>query len=258
MTRVLVTLLLALSLAPVAPVLARRTGITLINNAISSGGANGSTTGAIDTRGSNFCVAVAFHYDIGAIAVTDSVNGSSGWTPLTDTAGGFAGNTQIWYNANLSSGNVGAAQTFTVSGSGVYAVIGAACFSGVAASPFDVENHAAQTSGTTLQPGSITPGFNNELVIAASGWNAADTSSISGGGFSTILQHQDYGGGNNMGGSMAYLVQSTATATNPTFTGSTGFLTSAAIASFKESTGGGSAFPPGIVNFPIRCCKGVR
>ncbi len=261
MKQIVLALLLALSLAPVAPVLARRTGITLITSGISTGGPNGSSV-TLTTTGANFCVANANYYSTPPTpAVTDSINGSSGWTALTAYAVGFSGNSEIWYNANMSSGNVGVNQVFTVAASSSYSVIGVACFSGVAASPFDVENGHTQSIAHTVAPGSITPNFNNELIFTTAGWTGGeDPMSISGGGFSVVTADTDYGPGNNMGSGFSYIVQGTAGASSPTWTGSgSGFMTSAAIASFKESGGAGPTFPNAIIGMaPIKCCKGVR
>jgi hypothetical protein len=64
-----------------------------------------------------------------------------------------------------------------------------------------------------------------------------------------------YGPGNNLGGASAYLIETTATARNPTWTATDPGNMASTIASFKAATGGGSTFPPALLNAPIRCCR---
>jgi hypothetical protein len=109
-----------------------------------------------------------------------------------------------------------------------------AAFSGViASSPFDVENGTGSSSASSLQPGSIMPSQNNKLVIAAvASGNNGSPFSINGG----FTKNEDEpGAGNTFDVAMAYLIQTSAAAANPTWTASATVDIAAAIASFKSA-----------------------
>jgi hypothetical protein len=92
-------------------------------------------------------------------------------------------------------------------------------FSGANASPFDQENGVS--SGT--QPGSINPSEDGSLIITA---HCAFGGAATVAGFTTVSTA--FAPGTNMAGGMAYYIQPTAAAINPTWS-ETGTL---AIASF--------------------------
>jgi hypothetical protein len=206
----------------------------LIASVGQAGSPNGTTTGAIDTSGANLIVLAPAYYAPGAgLAISDSK--ANTWTALTERGARM----RFYYCLNPT---VGAGHTFTVSGTGVYGSMTAAAFSGAAASPFDLENGAASVSGTTLQPGSITPSEGNELVISAGG-DAMDGTPTPDGGF-TVVARAAFSGGVCFGSHLAYLVQTSAVAANPTWTYTpigTGPEYVAMIASFKAAASGGSA-----------------
>ncbi len=152
---------------------------------------------------------------------------------------------QICYAVNPTPSG---SQTVTISGT-VSAVVFAA-FSGVdTSSPFDQQNGFQNCSGSTCPPGSITPSANNELVVSSLCWTDAGNSSIDSG--MTIIDQIPLVGGVNYGAVLAYIVQTSAGAINPTWTAPTTTVATT-IASFKS---GGAAAPnnvPGIINAPIR------
>lgn len=139
---------------------------------------SGGTTSAINTTGANFIVVGIGNFRDTAVTVTDS--NSNTWTPLTRANGGrYDVATQLFY---CSSAIVGSGHTFTVTGSGVYGNFLVAAFSGVASTPFDVENgNAVDASGQTIQPGSVTPGQANELILTVVGYDDAGTPTIDSG-----------------------------------------------------------------------------
>lgn len=198
-----------------------------------TGGSGGGATAAIDTTGAGLLIAVTnFYFAASGMTVTD--NKSNSWTALTSSVGSASG-CNIWYSVPTS---VGSGHTASLGGTNVFGACIFAAFSGGAATPFDQE---AQQSGTapgagTISTASITPGFNNELVIFG-GSAAEDTSSLvtPSGGF-TIIDNAEAGvSGVNVSGSAAYLIQTSAAAANPTWTINGNFNWATKLASFKVS-----------------------
>lgn len=191
------------------------------------------TTSAIDTRGATLIVVQAASLNYQANSVSDSRGNT--WTALTSINSAIT-YTRLYYCVNPSTS---ASHTFTTAwNSSTYPSMQVAAFSGVAASgAFDQQSVNSGLSSTTIQPGSITPVANNELVVFAnSSANAGATvSSVSVG---TITNNSGGTPGNSVPLCMAYLVQSTATAVNPTFnlSGTAGQLV-AAMATFKANVG---------------------
>jgi len=188
-----------------------------------------ATTGAIDTTGANFLVAVtAYAGAVTGFSFTDSK--SNTWTALTERTAGAAGRERIYYCVPTS---VGSGHTFTLSGATLFGSLCVASFSGgKASSPFDAESGAGATPVSTKQPGSITPAQNSELLIAGLAFSPTGTISIDGG--YTITDQQD--AGDDIGSALAYKIQTYKAASNPTLTkgGSAGQMI-AALASFKAA-----------------------
>jgi hypothetical protein len=206
--------------------------IAFISNAKASAATNNpaTTTGA-DTTGANLLVVVAVTYGSsaasGSATVTDSK--SNTWTSLTDYTNGNS-HIAIWYAKNAT---VGASHTFTLTPhiSGGYPTIFASWWSGAnTTAPQDQANGAASATGTTLQPGSITPGTNNQLVITGISDNDNGNKTVSAG-----FTRQDINQNNSFEcGAWAYQIQTTATAVNPTWTeGTNNVARATAIVSFK-------------------------
>jgi hypothetical protein len=190
-----------------------------------SGG--GFTSGAYDTSGANFIV-VAVQWLTGGSAPTLADSKGNSWTPLTQYGTGPSW-TRLFYAQNASCG---AGHTFTLSATGFgYPTLVMAAFSGVNASAFDVENGAVNGGGgSTLQPGIVTPGVDNCLVVSSFCFNqGGDYGPGVDSGFS-ILDTLPSGGAP---GSLACLVQTTAAAVNPTWTLSSGVQRVATIAVFR-------------------------
>lgn len=184
-----------------------------------------ATTAAIDTTGANLIVLAVNR----AVGVTPTDSKSNTWTSLTSR--GTDPFTTIWYVFNPT---VGTGHTFAVSVGNSYPSIFVSAWSGAVTSPFDAENGASSASASTLQPGSITPSENNELVITVVGSTVEGTTYSINGGF-TITNQVDGADSLAYGGAMAYLIQTTAAAANPTWTLSGVRSCSAAIACFKDT-----------------------
>lgn len=200
--------------------------------AIGAGSPDGNafTTGSLDTSGANLLVASVAWFPGGGIPTLTDSKGNT-WTELTTSTGGNRGN-KIVYTVPSS---VGAGHTFSEAQNGVFASIIVAAFNGSQAIPADVENGALGT-GTAAVSGTITPGINNELVVATVGFDGSggSISSING-SFNLSGQEIAYGSGSHDGCGLAYLIQTTAAAANPTWTINVSVAWAARIGSFKSA-----------------------
>lgn len=173
---------------------------------------NGSgVTGAIDTSTATLLVV-----QIGALnaipiaAPTDSKSNS--WTGLTNFTSASGGAGRLFYSIPTS---VGSGHIFTSGGS--FPSICVQAWSGAAASPFDQEATGQNGAASPADSGgSKTPSANNALIVSA--WAEATTATPTINGGFTISDTAAGIGGTSYGCSMAYLVQTTAAAANPTWT----------------------------------------
>lgn len=241
MTRLLVRCALACSLLVAAsPVDAAIAEVANVSQRFAA--ATGGTTAAINTTGADLIVVSASWYPGGGgntVNITDSK--SNTWTGLTAQAAGVSKN-QLFY---CTSCTVGSGHTFSIVSPGVddiYAVLSVVAFSGAHASPFGAETGQAATGQTSYTAGSLTPSEGNAVVVV--GITANDTASglapSANGGFTS------YGTAaltaNSMGGGIAYLIQTSAAAANPTWSWGGGSTDAAATNSwFKSAAGGGGA-----------------
>jgi hypothetical protein len=204
----------------------------------------GGTSGAIDSTGADTLFAAVVRLTGDSVTLTDAKSNSYGAPVRTQADTGGGGLVSIDFYRTATPATVGTGHTFSLSG-GTFAAVGAVAWAGGATSSIDDQENSAGGGGgaTTLAAGSITPGFPNTLVLAAIVCSdGADPSSINGG--FTIAVHLAAGGA-NFGVGIAYLVQTTATAANPTWTLTSGATYAAAtIANFKPSAGGGGLSIP--------------
>lgn len=203
----------------------------LINSTTGVGTVSSVTTGSIDTTGADLIV-IGVAYNTGAPpTITDSKGNT--WTPLTAKAVTSNGTSRLYY---CQAPNVGTGHTFSNTGVNNFATLCVLAFSGSLATPFDVQNGATNAAASTLATGSITPSLDNELVVTHFMYSATAATPTINGGFATAIA-QNFVSGNNYGGAMSYLIQTIASAANPTWSeagGSTGIA--ATIASFKVSS----------------------
>jgi len=208
----------------------------LTHTAAASTDGNDITTSAINSSGANLLIgAIAWYTLGGSPAMQDSK--SNTWTPLTQYFHPTLNfSIRIFYAKN--PGSVGTGHTFSSIDSGTYSSIAVATFSGAdTTAPFDVQNGNSSTSSLTSQPGSVTPGSANELLItAAARDNATDAISIdSGFAITDQLLKTSF----NYGIALAYLIETTIAAQNPTWTESSIHSTVVTIATFKVAASGG-------------------
>jgi hypothetical protein len=170
-------------------------------------------------------------------SITDSK--SNGWTQITaQAAGSGTSATYLFFSHNPM---VGSGHTFTATTATVPAgTITVQAWSGSVVGMVTDQNSAANTGGaTSLQPGSITPSQNNSLVVASFGgldMDAGDTQSIDGG--FALSDQNTFVGGNHYAGAMAYLVQGSAAAINPTWSWTNTSSAAALITDFVPGGGG--------------------
>ncbi len=200
--------------------------IALVANAALTGGQD---TSAVNTTGANLIVILI----AGGSDITPSDNKGNTYTGLTIHSQG-GDDSRLWYCYNPT---VGTGHTFHQQWS--YECIFAAAFSGVAASPFDQENGSNTAGATSLQPGSITPSEDNCLIVTGLMAGNSNSNHAVNDGF-TITNSINGVNGVNYGGAMAYLIQTTATAANPTHSWTSSVVAALSIASFKGPGGGGS------------------
>lgn len=202
---------------------------------------NGITTSAIDTTGATLLVVGLAESNASADAITDSK--SNTWTQLTSKSAFGSQRATLSYAANPS---VGTGHTFSVAGTSIFPTIMAVALSGTATvSPFDVAGAGGGTSGTSVAPGTLTPGANNEIVVAFLEYDVSDTPTVSGG--FTILSTHIGGTFGAQAAQLAYLIQTTATAANPTFSWTASSQCNAVSAAFKPGSVAVAPFPPATV-----------
>lgn len=196
---------------------------------------NTPTTSAINTTGATLLIAgISMVGNVNSETPTDSKGNT--WHRINVETNGSSGYTTIWYAYDHGGSplSVGSGETVT-GGANTYGITVEA-FSGTQTTfdPLDAQNGAASVSGATGQAGSITPALNNELVVAYNGSDiggTANTYTIGSG--LTITDQLGFSSAVTYGQGLAYIVQTTAGAVNPTWSSSGSFTSGMVIASFK-------------------------
>lgn len=214
--------------------------IALVGSIAHDKGANTFSTTGFDTTGASLLVAGIGRFAAVTPTLSDSkfntLNALTEQSNLGDPA------CRLYYAENPA---VGSSHTATATGSNIFSAFVFAAFSGAAiASVFDQQNGATALD-TSLAPGSITPTEDNELVVTGFSVNFGGDNPTVGSGFSTPV------GENAVAGVcdsfwMAYLVQTSASSVNPTWSHTDVNRHLAAVsASFKAAAGGGGS-PSGV------------
>ena len=194
----------------------------------------GSTSSAINTTGASLLVIVEFCYngpDPASYSPNDSKSNS--WHYIQTYTGNHT-SIGIWY---AWAPTVGTSHTFSAPSGCSYGHIDITAYSGVQtlSNPLDKQNGYGVSKAATIQPGSITPTVNGELIVSACASVLSSGAVTVDSGFAV----QNSWTNNSVYFSDAYLVQSTAAAINPTWTvpgysGSYGEV--AVVASFKPAS----------------------
>lgn len=172
----------------------------------------GTLATGINTTGANLLV-VSVHCESSSFTISDTQSSSHNtYLQIGSTLGPSGYYNKIFYC--LSPAYVGTSHTWTITGSSVYAFVAIQAFSGISA--LDQNSGSSYTNLSSVQPGSITPTYTNELVITSIGFDGGPSSSASINlGFTITDQHTSTA---SAGGGMAYLIASAASAINPVWT----------------------------------------
>jgi len=190
---------------------------SLISHTIAT--VDGTATGdssSIDTTGANLFI-YSLAWFSGTPTITDS-KGNSAPTGLTQRACSTDGVrfTRLYYETSPS---VGSGHVFHIACSNAgYCVLCVAAFQKSSGTPtFDVQNGFDQTGGSssTAQPGSVTPAGDNELIVTGICTNGNRPFTIDS-GFS-ISDQGETPTATLAAGGLAYLIQTTGGAVNPTW-----------------------------------------
>lgn len=205
-------------------------------------GASGGDSAPIDTTGCTFLVVGGSWYYGTTLDADLQDSKSNTWTLLTAVSdGALVARARIWYVVNPT---VGTGHTFNLSGLDTFIALMVAGFSGSHATPFDLQNGTGLgTQGTSIQPGSVTPSENNELLLTLLCVDPNHGTISVNSGFTitnTVVRQNNV----NVGGSLAYKIQTTAGAENPTWSWVQNVNRVAVIATFKAAAGVASSLPP--------------
>lgn len=204
----------------------------VVHNVTFSTTNSGLTSASLNTTGADLLVVgLSEGGTVNNGTISDSK--ANTWHQLTQQINGGK-SSELWYAWNAA---VGTSHTFTVTGTTDFPSFCVAAFSGsqTSSDPFDVQNGANATFQSTLAPGSITPGSANELIVTCLQSDGQALAATINGGF-TVTDSTTNAGFGHQSASMAYLIQTTAAAANPTWTRASGNSTiTANIASFKSA-----------------------
>lgn len=210
--------------------------------AVGSGNTNSVITAGIDTTGADLLVFVVSSLAGAGTLQRDTVGGNNNtYTALTAYQNGIQ-RLRLFY---CKPTYTGAGHTFEVQNNGpTYPAIAAFAFSGVkATSPVDQEIGLSTGSGTSAQPGSLTPSQDDCLLIAAAnvypGGSVTIDSGFSTGSGATVISSMP---GAYFGGGIAYKIQTTAGAENPTWSWTTSGNKLATMVSFLAAPVSGVPF----------------
>lgn len=179
---------------------------------------------SVTTTGANAIFISTSSSAAGVSTVTSTLN-ASGWVKLYEYGNGNPQN-GLWFKQNATAG----ADTFTITGAGGASSFVGACimaFSGMVTSGMNEgisNNTGVVFPATPAQPGSITPGSGNQLIITTESDATGGTTEpwTLNGGFLSPAIHIPTSGGVNYAVGISYLVQVGSTVTNPTWTPASG------------------------------------
>lgn len=169
------------------------------------------TTSAIDTTTSHSLFLIVTQNTPESGTLTDSK--SNTWVPLTAQSPFSAGSLRIYYCVN--SPTVGSGHTFTwTAGGSQLPSIAVAAFTDIVS--FESESGNIGGSTDSVQPGSLTPSLDNSILITGEIDVAVGSSATVDQGF-TISDSTNVVAATSYATRLAYLIETTATAKNPTW-----------------------------------------
>lgn len=184
---------------------------------VHDGDTDAVATPAMDSSGANLLVCM--FWAITGFPVTISDSKGNTWTQPTPVTVLGAYEMSVAYCEG--SPTVGSGHTFSMSSIIGVSLLGVIAFSGAkSASSYDTLVAAGTSAGNTLQPGSLTPAENNEVLITyVWGTDSVPTSLAINSSFTEVEDITDTANANNQLG-LAYKIQTTGGAENPTWTAS--------------------------------------
>lgn len=188
----------------------------LSNTTVGSTGGGNVTTSGIDSTGGSLIVASVCDYFAAAPQATVSDNKTGNVWIATGTYSSINSTARetIYYTTGSTSG-YGSGHTFTITcpGSTCYPSVAVAVFSNVVQPlPIDKQTGTSTTGATSLSPGSVTPTYNNSLVVSGISFDTLNTMSVSG---MTISNQTNYLASNHFGCALGYVIQTTPASINP-------------------------------------------
>lgn len=212
---------------------------TPIFHTAAGGTSAGATTGAQNSTGSDGIRLLVNHFTGGTYPTISDTKGNT-YTKVVDQLGGTGNvyNTAWWY---CDAPVVGTGHTFSALGTGSFATIAAIGFSGGASSS-SLDQHSGAgtgTNGNVVTPGSVTPGQDNELILTGVLFNQSSQTVGVDSGF-TLTDQGAPTSGFNFGIAIAYKIQTTATAVNPTWTATSATDGMAAVTATFKAAGSGN------------------
>lgn len=196
---------------------------SLLTGGVSGTNSAGTTSSGIDTTTAKLIVInTAWYSGIGNPVLSD--NKSNTWNPLTQRSTITPTSSKPYYCINPI---VGSGHTFTLAGVSTFPSLAYLIFTGDGI--YESENGSSVTN-STIQPGSLTPSVDNSLLITGAQQEETDTFVGVDGGFTAYTL--DISGGNYEAVGIAYLIQTSKAAANPTWTFSGGTRCTANIACF--------------------------
>lgn len=192
-------------------------------------GVSGGTTTGVDTSAYTALVVVLDYYKAGGANLSDSKGNT--WTKVADGIDASTNCASTMYYCDAPT--VGTGHTFTTTSQ--YCGLTAIGITGEATSFYDTSTGRGGFDAspyTTFQPGSVTPSVNNCLLIT-SAYQAAPTGGVTTPSGYTSLANWAFG--TAFPGGVAYKIQGTAAADNPTWGVSATSNVAANIAVFKPS-----------------------
>lgn len=222
-----------------APRIAKAATFSLVSHATGYYG----TTPVLDSTGADLLVAVfaGFTAELapGSYGANTLDSKGNAWTlAIAANESTSPSYLAIWYCAHPAT--VGAGHTFSFGrGTANYPGCEFAAFSGSATTPLDSQSSSNSSAGVSVQPGSITPSTNDELVISGVSCRIdASAPTVSG---MTLLDAMSDNVGYSWAGGLAYQIQTSAAAVNPTWTADAGVVS--ATVAFKSTSSVGGAAP---------------
>ena len=209
----------------------------LLTHAAALGNGTTVTTGAISTTGAALIViAYSGGYNLNSpFTITDSASNTNYFEAYPVRSGVTIYGLSLFFIPNPTTN---ASHTFSVTGpASTFPSLAVACFSGVYGGAEKVMSTYTPASNTVL-PGSITPSTNNALLVTGYSNNSGTGTNTINASFTITDTLPNAGGGGPI--ALAYLIQTTAAAANPTWT-TTGAAVNAegTMVSFLLSSGGG-------------------